>query len=179
MKLIGASIPLPPSQALGYRRARRAADFGLAGQVRCGSDLREQADGGVQQVGHGDCAGSLVLEQSHQLVPGQCGQETPGAGRVGVGLHRDEGVGASQDLLQVAQFLLQALGEELLGKAGGRHAGLKPRICGQSIGRAPRSHRSPGPASAPGGVPCRPVRSGSGSGSGSGAHSTRCARRNR
>jgi hypothetical protein len=68
MKLIGASIPLPPSQVLGCRRVRWAAGLGLAGLALLGSDFREQPGGGVQQVGRGDCAGGLVLEQSHQLV---------------------------------------------------------------------------------------------------------------
>jgi hypothetical protein len=68
MESKGASIPLDPSQALGCRRVRRADGFTLAGQVRRGPDLREQPGGGVQQVGRGDCAGGLVLEQSHQLV---------------------------------------------------------------------------------------------------------------
>ena len=68
MKSIGASIPLDPSQALGCRRVRWAAGLGLAGEERRGTDFREQPGGGVQQVGRGDGAGCLALEQSYQLV---------------------------------------------------------------------------------------------------------------
>lgn len=46
----------------------RTDGFSLAGQKRRGSDLREQPGGGMQQVGRGDSAGCLALEQAHQLV---------------------------------------------------------------------------------------------------------------
>ncbi len=70
MKSNGALIPLYPRQSLRCRlawRVLRVAGFGLAGEVRRGSDLREQPGGGVQQVGRGDGSGGLALEQGHQL----------------------------------------------------------------------------------------------------------------
>ena len=114
---------------------QRSDGFGLAGQERRGSDLREQPGGGVQQVGRGDGPGCLALEQAHQLVhqgqlvlrggataqvlQGNAGQTRQVPGQQVRGFLGIKSVGGDQGFLQVAQLLLQALGEELLVEAGG------------------------------------------------------------
>lgn len=113
----------------------RADGFGLAGQERRGSDLREQPGGGVQEVARGDGAGCLALEQAHQLVhqgqlvlrggataevfQGNAGQTGQVSGQQARGFLRVQSLGFDQGFLQVAQLLRQALGEELLVEAGG------------------------------------------------------------
>jgi hypothetical protein len=113
----------------------RADGFGLAGQERRGSDLRQQPGGGVQQVAWGDGAGCLALEQAHQLVhqgqlvlrggatayvlQGNAGQTRQVPGQQARGFLGVKAVGGDQGFLQVAQLLLQALGEEFLVEAGG------------------------------------------------------------
>ena len=114
---------------------QRADGFGLAGQECRGSDFREQPGGGMQEVGRGDGAGCLALEQAHQLVhqgqlvlrggataemlQGDPGQTRQVPGQQARGFLGIQSVGFDQAFLQLAQLLLQALGEELLVEAWG------------------------------------------------------------
>jgi hypothetical protein len=157
MKLIGASIPLPPSQVLGCRRVRWAAGLGLAGLALLGSDFREQPGGGVQQVGRGDCAGGLVLEQSHQLVRQSqlvlrggaitqvlqaCGPGPPGAGRSGAGLIGRPGRRWRREFLAVEAAPAPGTRQVVLGRGRGARWGIGWQLswafgyCRGSPGRA-------------------------------------------
>jgi len=106
----------------------------LAGQERRGSDLREQSGGGMQKVGLGDGAGCLALEQAHQLVhqsqlvlrggataqvlQGNAGQTRQVPGQQARGFLGIQLISVIEIARQLAQLLLQALGEELLVEAG-------------------------------------------------------------
>ncbi len=112
----------------------RADGFGLAGEECRGPDLREQPGGAVQPVGCGDGAGCLALEQAHQLVhqgqlvlrggataqvlQGNAGQTRQVPGQQARGFLGIQAVLVIEIARQLAQLLLQALGEELLVEAG-------------------------------------------------------------
>ena len=114
---------------------RRADGSGLAGEVRLGSDHREQAGGRGATGRPSRGAGGLVLEQAYQLVhQGQLvlrGGTTDQVPQINESRVRQvlreqvlgflglNAVCASRGFLRVAQLLLQALGEELLIEAGG------------------------------------------------------------
>jgi hypothetical protein len=123
------------SRVLSASGDERADGFGLTGQECRGSDLREQPGGGMQQFGRGDGAGCLALEQAHQLVHQlqlalrggttaqvlQCnaGQTRQVPGQQARGFLGIQLISVIEIARQLAQLLLQALGEELLVEAGG------------------------------------------------------------
>ena len=90
---------------------------------------------GCSEVCGGDGAGCLALEQVHQLVhqselvlrggataqvfQGNACQTRQVPGQEARGFLGVQAVGGDQGFLQLAQLLLQALGEELLVEAGG------------------------------------------------------------